>query len=54
MSPNEKSARLSAMALALRKLQKEAARLDEENLSLLIAKAAEEARKVGDQSIVRA
>jgi hypothetical protein len=42
------------MALALRKLQKEAARLHEENLSLLIAKAAEEARKVGDQSIVRA
>lgn len=54
MSPNDKSARLCAMALALRKLQKEALRLEEGALSLLIAKAADEARKVGDQSIVRA
>jgi hypothetical protein len=54
MSPNEKSARLSTMALALRKLQKEALRLHEEDLSFLIAKAADEARKVADQAIVRA
>ena len=54
MSPNEKSARLSAMAVALRKLQKEAIRLDEGVLGFLIAQAVDEAHKAAARSIVRA
>jgi hypothetical protein len=54
MSPNEKSARLCTLALALRKLHKEALRLEEGPLNFIIARAAEEARKAADQSIVRA
>jgi hypothetical protein len=54
MSPNEKSARLSAIAKALRSLQKEAVRLDEGELGFLIARAADEAKKAVDQSVVRA
>ena len=51
MSPNEKSARLSAIAKALRSLQREAVRLDEGVLGFLIARAADEAKKAADQSV---
>jgi hypothetical protein len=54
MSPNEKSARLSAIARALRTLQKEAVRLDEGALGFLIARAADEAKKAADHAVVRA
>jgi hypothetical protein len=54
MSPNEKSVRLHALAVALKELRKEATRLDEGLLAFHLATAADEARKAAERAITRA
>jgi hypothetical protein len=54
MSPNEKSARLRAVAAALKELRREATRLDEGVLAFNLAMAADEAQKAADKAITRA
>ena len=54
MSPNEKSARLHRVAVALKELRKEATRLDEGVLAFHLATAADEAKKAADRAITRA